>query len=61
MYPMAYALALGNYSLKSYMNNWLQLQEYNKKIEKSYNYWIQGKGAEPVVPRWSIKRNVLNW
>ena len=61
MYPMAYALALGNYSLKSYMNNWQQLQEYNKKIEKSYNYWIQGKGVEPVVPRWSIKRNVLNW
>ena len=61
MYPMAYALALGNYSLKSYMNNWLQLQEYNKKIEKNYNYWVQGKGAEPEVARWSIKRDVLNW
>jgi len=58
---MAYALAQRSYSLKSYMNNWLQLQEYNKKIEKSYNYWILGKGAEPVVARWSIKSDVLNW
>lgn len=60
-YPMAYAIAQGNYSLKSFMNNWIELQKYNKKINKSYNYWIQGKGAEPETPRWSIKRDVLGW
>ena len=60
-YPMAYAVARGNYSLKNFMDNWIELQKYNKKIDKSYNYWVQGKGAEPEVPRWSIKRDVLGW
>ena len=29
-------------------------------IDTLYDYWVLGKNAEPLKPRWSIIRNVLN-
>lgn len=60
-FPASYALAQKNISLLNFMNSWLELQHKEGKIDKLYDYWIQGKNAVPKTPRWSVIRNVLHW
>lgn len=60
-FPASYAIAQKNVSLLNFMNSWLELQHKSGKIDKLYDYWIQGKNAVPQTPRWSVIRNVLHW
>ena len=60
-YPVAYAVAQSNQSLLNYINNWQRLRKVDGTQEQIYDYWMLGKGAEKVEPRWSIIRNVLHW
>jgi hypothetical protein len=30
-------------------------------MERGYDYWVLGKGAEEKRRRWSIMRDVLGW
>ena len=41
------------------VDDWLQLKKTSGFIDKLYDKWILGKGAEQKKPRWSIGRNVL--
>ncbi|MCK5815146.1 MAG: cation:dicarboxylase symporter family transporter [Flavobacteriaceae bacterium] len=44
-----------------FVNTWLQLKEKDGTINKLFDYWIEGKGAHLVEPRWSVIKDVLHW
>ncbi|MGS0682104.1 cation:dicarboxylate symporter family transporter [Shewanella sp. 125m-7] len=60
-YPVAYAVAQYNQSLLNYINNWQRLRKVDGTQAAIYDYWMLGKGAKKVEPRWSIIHNVLHW
>jgi ABC-type amino acid transport substrate-binding protein len=51
----------GEPALTAFVNTWLDLKRHDGTIEALYQYWILGRAAEPLGPRWSIMRNVLHW
>jgi Na+/H+-dicarboxylate symporter/ABC-type amino acid transport substrate-binding protein len=59
--PLAYAMPTGEPALTAFVNTWLDLKRHDGTIEALYQYWILGRAAEPLGPRWSIMRNVLHW
>ncbi|GAA5216159.1 cation:dicarboxylate symporter family transporter [Corallincola platygyrae] len=60
-FPVAYAVANGNYSLLYYLNSWLALKKTEGLVNTEYEFWILGKGAKQQVPRWSVIKDVLGW
>jgi len=44
-----------------YLNSWIAMIKDSQSLQKAYDRWILGKGAEEQKPRWSIIRNVLHW
>jgi len=59
--PLAYAVARGGPEFINFLNDWLMLKQKDHTIEKAYNYWVLGHGADDPKPRWSIIRDVLHW
>jgi ABC-type amino acid transport substrate-binding protein len=59
--PMAFPIAKGDLEMVAFINNWLALKKEDGTIQSFYDYWILGKNAVPVKPRWSVIRNVLHW
>lgn len=59
--PIAYAVGRANPDLLIFLNHWLELKKKDGTIQQLYDYWILGKHAERVTPRWSVIRNVLHW
>ena len=45
----------------TYVDEWVNLQRTNGSVDRLFKHWIQGQGAEPTEPRWSVIRNVLGW
>ncbi len=60
-FPAAYGVSRENIELLSFMNSWLELQHTSGKIDQLSDYWISGKNAVPVKPRWSVIKDVLHW
>ncbi len=59
--PIAYPISYRNLSSARFINTWISLKKMDGTIDSLYDYWILGKNAAPVKPRWSIIRNVLHW
>jgi len=59
--PLGYPIASGQQEWINLINRWIDLKRRDQAIEWAYNYWILGKGATEIQPRWSIIRNVLHW
>jgi ABC-type amino acid transport substrate-binding protein len=59
-FPASYIVALGNDSLLTFMNSWLELQHSSGYTDKLYNYWILGENAKPRTARWSVIKDVLH-
>ncbi len=59
--PLAYPVARGDRELVEFINAWLDLKKKDGTIEKLYEHWILGKGAEIKEPRWCVIRDVLHW
>ena len=59
--PLAYALPRGDQRTVNFLNNWIELKEKDRTIQRLYEHWILGKTAEKKQPRWSVIRNVLGW
>ncbi|WP_419148460.1 cation:dicarboxylate symporter family transporter [Pseudoalteromonas 'SMAR'] len=53
-YPVGFAVAKRNLDILSYVNAWLSIQHSNGEIEKTYDYWILGKGSVQKQARWSL-------
>ena len=48
-------------AMDEFLDNWVMLKHNEGALKIIYDYWILGKGAEPVQRRWSVIRNVLHW
>jgi ABC-type amino acid transport substrate-binding protein len=59
--PLGFAVAAGQHDFAAMLGRWLQAKKATGEIQEAYNYWILGKGAEKTEPRWSIKKDVLEW
>lgn len=59
--PSAFGLALDAGDLTDVVNEWVVFATNEGRIQRAYDYWILGQGAEDKQPRWSILRNVLGW
>ena len=59
--PLAYAMAPGASDLATVVDEWVLLQKSRGNVERAYEYWVLGHGAELTSPRWSIARDVLGW
>jgi ABC-type amino acid transport substrate-binding protein len=59
--PSAFGLALDAGELTDAVNEWVVFASNEGMIDRAYDYWILGKGAETRRPRWSIVRDVLGW
>jgi Na+/H+-dicarboxylate symporter/ABC-type amino acid transport substrate-binding protein len=59
--PLAYALPRGQPDLTAFLDTWLELKRRDGTLDALYQYWILGRDAAPVPPRWSVIRDVLHW
>jgi len=59
--PSAFGVALDASELVDAANEWIVFATNEGTIQRAYDYWVLGKGAEDTTPRWSIMRNVLGW
>jgi Na+/H+-dicarboxylate symporter/ABC-type amino acid transport substrate-binding protein len=57
----AFGLALDADELARVIDQWVVFAMNEGTIQRAYDYWILGQGAEDKRPRWSILRNVLGW
>jgi Na+/H+-dicarboxylate symporter len=60
-WPVAIATRNGDDDLSQVVDEWLVVQKASREITQAYDYWMLGKGAEPVRRRWTILRDVLGW
>jgi hypothetical protein len=59
--PTAFGMARDAGELVDVVNEWVLFADNAGIIQRSYDYWILGQGAQHKEPRWSIMRNVLGW
>ena len=59
--PIAIAMARGDQQFVNFLDDWLKLKKTDGTLDKFYDTWILGKGAQKKQPRWSIIRDVLHW
>lgn len=59
--PTAFGTALHSGDLVEAVNEWIVYAKSEGSIQRAYDYWVLGKGAEEKGRRWSIMRNVLGW
>jgi Na+/H+-dicarboxylate symporter len=59
--PLAYPISYRNLTSARFINTWISLKKMDGTIDSLYDYWILGKDAAPVKPRWSVIRDVLHW
>ncbi|NOR13175.1 MAG: cation:dicarboxylase symporter family transporter [Candidatus Aminicenantes bacterium] len=59
--PVGYPIPKGDPDLVNFINGWLEFKKKDGTIDRLYNYWILGIGAEDKGHRWSIIRDVLHW
>ena len=58
---LAYPMANQNAEFVRFINTWISLKKMDGTVDTLYDYWILGKNATPVKPRWSVIRDVLHW
>jgi ABC-type amino acid transport substrate-binding protein len=59
--PTAFGTALHSGDLVEAANEWIVYAKSEGSIQRAYDYWVLGKGAEEKGRRWSIMRDVLDW
>ncbi len=59
--PLTYPIAGRDSELRIFINDWLELRRSSGLVDRLYDRWILGRGAEEKAPRWSIVRDVLGW
>ena len=59
--PLVYLIAGADEQTEDFFQQWILLKKQDGTIDRLYDYWILGRGAEIKTPRWSIIRDVLHW
>jgi Na+/H+-dicarboxylate symporter len=57
--PAGIAVSRASADLAEFINNWLVIQQASGGVQRAYDYWVLGRGAEQKKPRWSILRDVI--
>jgi ABC-type amino acid transport substrate-binding protein len=57
--PTGFGTALHSGDLVDAVNEWIVYAKSEGTIQRAYDYWVLGKGAEEKGRRWSILRDVL--
>ena len=60
-FQQAYPMSYQNSEFNRFINTWISLKKMDGTVDGLYDYWILGKNAVPVKPRWSVIRDVLHW
>jgi len=47
--------------LADFVEDWLVIQKSSGVVDRAYDYWVLGKGAQTTRRRWTIMRDVLGW
>ena len=42
-------------------DGFIEMTKRDGTIDRLYDHWILGEGAQPTDPRWSVIRDVLHW
>jgi ABC-type amino acid transport substrate-binding protein len=59
--PTAFGVPIGADDLARVIDEWIRSASSAGVIDRSFEFWVMGKGAQDPTPRWSIVRNVLGW
>ncbi|MGA9443573.1 MAG: ABC transporter substrate-binding protein [Methyloceanibacter sp.] len=59
--PIVFGLPADAATLANYVNAWISLNKSGSLVDRLYNYWILGKGAQEKKSRWSVLHNVFGW
>lgn len=59
--PTGFGTALHSSDLVEAINEWIVFAQSEGTIQRAYEHWVLGKGAQPPRRRWSIMRDVLGW
>jgi ABC-type amino acid transport substrate-binding protein len=59
--PIAFALPSDAERWNRYVNAWIDLNKTSRQVQRLYDYWILGRGAEEKKRRWSVVHNVFGW
>jgi Na+/H+-dicarboxylate symporter len=59
--PTGFGLPLDARELADAVDEWVVFATSEGLVQRAYEYWVLGKGAEEKRPRWSILRDVLGW
>ena len=59
--PLAFGQPPDAATLANYVHAWISLNKSRSLVDRLYNYWILGKGAQEKKSRWSVLHNVFGW
>ncbi len=59
--PTAFGLPTGARDLADAVDEWVVFATSEGLVQRAYDYWVLGRGADDKGPRWSIMRDVLGW
>jgi hypothetical protein len=59
--PAGFAVPKGQEEFARLLSHWLAAKKSTGEIQRAYDYWIMGQGAEKREPRWSVMKDVLKW
>ena len=57
--PIGFGTALHSGDLIEAINEWVVFAQADGSLQRAYEHWVLGRGAELREPRWSIWHNVL--
>ncbi len=59
--PLVYLIAGRGNTMGEAIDDFIVIAQSAGIVQRAYDYWILGQGAEVEAPRWSIIRDVLRW
>jgi ABC-type amino acid transport substrate-binding protein len=59
--PVVFALPNDTARWNRYVDAWIVLNKTSRKVERLYDYWVLGQGAEQRKRRWSVVHDILGW
>jgi ABC-type amino acid transport substrate-binding protein len=59
--PLVFVLPSDTARWNRYIDAWIDLNKTSHKVQRLYDYWILGQGAEQHKHRWSVVHDILGW
>ena len=60
-WPAGIVTSRSSADLAAFVDDWLVVQRSSGAVDRAYDYWVLGKGAQKSGRRWTIMRDVLGW